>query len=258
MIMTLEDDTQMPVPVASLTLVTINPHGEASSSGYMNIGGQIMSFGIEPGEPKLSSKITVRPDCTGMEEFSIQYGGMNVESKAELIVQKGGDEISSIMIQGGDLVSPVVTGKWKRISRIPDINHPFIDWWSRVGGTYVTSQSGVNIIPEVGAVPDAFLGRASISYNGTIEFRGTAMVGGTYIPFTLADGMWEEGELAFTGRVFGDIMAGGEDYMGEVENWVVVLDGGNELWGIALPVPNGNPVALMKAKRVSWRPIDLE
>lgn len=250
-IMTLGDDTQMPVSVASLTITTINSDGEASSTGYVAVGDQIMPFGIGPEDPVMNSMITVNSDCTGTETLSSGQ-------VAELIVHKGGNEISSIMVQGGQLGAPIVTSKWKRISRIPDINFPFMRRWSKVGGTYVTSQSGVTVIPGVGAAPDAFLGRASISHDGTLEFKGTAMAAGTYMPFTLADGMWEEGKFAFTGSITGGIMAGGVQYMGEVENWVVVLDGGNELWGISIAVPTGNPVALMKAKRVSRQPIILE
>ena len=53
-------------------------------------------------------------------------------------------------------------------------------------------------------------------------------------------------------------MAGGVQYFGELEHWMVALDGGNEFWGIALSEPSGVPVALMTAKRVSLRPEDLE
>ena len=250
---TLEDSTQVPVPTAGLSIVMIDWPGTVSAHGYMAVGDNITQFGIEPNDPEMSGEIIVNSDCTGIVDWGDDMVG-------ELIIQNGGSEISSIMISGGPLGSPIVTGRWKRISRIPDIKHPLVRRWSFVGigGTYVLHQSGVNIIPGIGPAPGALLGLTSINDNGTLGFRGTAMVAGTYMPFTLVDGMWEEGELACTVRATGGIMAGGVQYFGEVEDWIVVLDGGNELWGIALSEPSGSPVTLLTAKRVSLRSEELE
>ena len=249
--MTLEDGTQMPVPIASLTVATIYPGGEVSSSGYVAVGDQIMRFGIEPGDPVMSSEITVNPNCTGIEN-------LNSGQIGELIIQNNGDEISSIMIQGGPLGSPIITGRWKRISRAPDGHCPRVNWSHSVGGTYVARSSGISIIPGVGAAPDALLSRVSIGYDGTMEAIGTAMPAGTQMPFTIANGAWEEGGLPYTLTFSGTMMAGGMQAMGDVYYWGVALDGGNELWSIALAVPIGNPVALMTAKRTSRRPTDFE
>ncbi len=127
-----------------------------------------------------------------------------------------------------------------------------------VRGTYVAQQSGFNFVPEVGPVPGGWLGHIVFYHDNTFECRGMAMPGGTQMPFTFANGVWEDGELECTATGIGDIMAYGVQYVGQVENWFVVLDGGSELWGIALSEPAGSPVSLVTAKRSSVWPISLK
>ena len=248
---TVINSTQGPVPAAGLFLITISREGKVAAHGYMAVGEDITPFGIE-GESEISGEMIVNSDCTGTVDW--EDGKID-----ELIILGGGNEISSIMISGGPLGAPIVTGKWKRISRIHDINHPLMGWGSRVIGTYVVQQSGYNFDPDLGFfVPGGWLGNMAIYHDNTIECRGIAMVGGTQMPFTFANGVWGDGELKCTVTGGGDIMAYGVQYAGHVEDWLIVLDGGNELWGIALSEPGGSPVSLMTAKRVSLRPIDLE
>ncbi len=251
MTMTLEDGTQAPAPVAGLSIATIDPEGDVSAAGYMVVGGVAQYSPLTPGT------ITVNTDCTGEIAWKNDEG--EIFTAGELIVQKGGSEITSIMTQSG-LGTPTVTGRWKKISWVPYNSHNHSPVCSPLctRGTYVAHQRGINIIPEVGPVPGAFLGRTSIYYNDTVEMSGTGMIAGTKMPFTLANGVWEEGELECTGTITGDIMAGGVQYMGQVESWFVVLDGGSELWGIALEDPTGNPVALLTLKRSSWWPTSFE
>jgi hypothetical protein len=231
-----------PVPVAGLSIVTIDPEGAVSAPGYMAVGGAPQWY------PQMPGTITVNTDCTG----TVDWGGGMV---GELIVQDGGVEISSIMISGGPLGSPTVTGRWKKISRVLDIHHP-----CSVVGTYVARQSGIDIT-GFGPVPDALLGRVSVGYDGTIAMSGISMPGGNPMPITLADGEWEEGELACTGSITGNIIADspmGPIEVGKVKEWFVVLDGSNELWGIIVEGPAGDPVSLGTMKRVSRQPAGLE
>ena len=248
---TVINSMQVPLPAAGLFIVTIDREGTVSAHGYMAVGDVITPFGIE-GEPEISGEMIVNSDCTGTVDW--EDGKID-----ELIIKGGGNEISSIMIEGGAMGAPIITGRWKRISRIPDINHPFMGWGSRVIGTYVVQQSGHNFDTELGFfVPGGWLGRMAVYHDHTIKCRGIAMVGGIQMPFTFANGVLGDGELKCTGTGGGDIMAYGVQYAGHVEDWFIVLDGGSELWGIALSEPAGSPVALMTAKRVSLRPVDLE
>ncbi len=239
----------MTLPVAGLSIVTIDSQGEVSAPGYMSIGDAAQWY------PQMPGTITVNDDCTG--EIAWKNGEGETVMIGELIIHKGGDEINSIVVQSNPSMSPTITGKWKRISRVPNLYHQGVCRPGCVVGTYVARQSGVNMVPGVGPVPAAMLGRVSIDYDSTIEMIGTAVVAGNPMSFTL-DGVWEQGELACTGWITGSIMAGGTIYMGELEGWIVVLDGGNELWGIAIDDPSGNPVALGTMKRVSRPPLDLE
>ena len=246
--MTLPGPTQIFLPVAGLSIVTIDSHGTVSAPGYMAVGGAAQWYAQMPGI------MTVNSDCTGLIEWK---DGEETVMTGELIIHKGGDEINSIVIQGNPSLSPTITGRWKRISRVPDLYHQGVCSPDRVVGTYVAHQSGFNMVSGVMPVPAALLGRVSIGYDGSIEMSGTAMVAGNQMPFTLEDGVWEEGELACTGTITGSIMAGGT-IRGEMEGWFVVLDHGNELWGIGIDDPSGNPVVLGTMKRISRLPVELE
>ncbi len=248
-LMTLPDMTQALLPVAGLSIVAIDSQGGVSAPGYIAVGGAAQYY------PQMPGTITVNADCTG------EIAWKNLEGETvmtgELIIHKRGNEINSILVQGSPLAAPTVTGQWKRISRVPDLQHQRVCRPGCVSGTYVARQSGVNIVDGVGAIPAALLGLVSIDHSGEIEMSGTAMIAGTPMPFTLVNGLWEEGELACTGRTTGSIMAGGINNMGELEGWIVVLDGGNKLWGIAIETGSGSPVALGTMKRVSRRPMEL-
>ncbi len=241
---------KVPVPVASLSIVTIDSQGTVSAAGYMAAGGEAQWASGMPGT------VTVNPDCTG--EIAWKNGEGETVMIGELIIRKGGDEINSIMTQGGPIGAPTITGRWKRISRVPNLNHQGACRPGFVAGTYVARQSGVNMVEGVGAVPAALLGRISIHRDGSIEMVGTIVVAGNPTPFTLEDAVWEKGEVACTGRITGSVMAGGTIYMGEIEGWYVVLDHGNELWGIGIELPGGYPVALNTMKRISLWPKELE
>lgn len=250
-VVTLPDTTQKRVPVAALGVVTIDNEGIISVSGYLSIAGQIIRKGIDPEDPSYTGVMTINSDCTGILEWD--DGGV-----VELIVHSRGDEITGIMVSGNPVLSdPMITGRWKRISWTPVIHgsggrRPYL-----VGGTYITRMSGVDILPGVPTpVPEEVLGFSYIGYDGTMEGSSTAMFPGMRVPVTIEDGAWEEGELAYTGMTTGSLMAGGA-YRGELENWSVILDGGNEIWGIFLSNPTGGTtVSLVTSKRVSYRTPD--
>jgi len=94
------------------------------------------------------------------------------------------------MIGRSPFGAPTVTGRWKRISRIPDLNNRYACWSNYVFGTYVACQNGYTKNIETGLIPTAFLNRASICYNGMVEMNGTATVAGSQMPFTFEDGEW--------------------------------------------------------------------
>ena len=249
--MTLPGMTEkMPVPVVSLAILTIDHNGAVSAAGYMAVGGEAQWASQMPG------MVTVNPDCTG--EIAWKNGEGETIMIGELVIGKGGGKISSIMTQGGPLGEPTVTGRWKRISRIPNLQYLNICRPGCVFGTYVTGQSGVNMTETAGAVPTALLGRLSIHRDGSIEMTGTIVVAGNPTPFTLEDAVLEKGEVACTVRITGSVIAEGTVYMGDIEGWYVVLDHGNELWGIGIELSGGYPVALGTMNRISLWPKDFE
>ena len=77
------------------------------------------------------------------------------------------------------------------------------------------------------------------------------------MPFTLSDGVLEKGKLPFTYWASGTMMVDGIP-RGQVDNWIVALDGGNELWGIEISDPVGSPVLLITGDRTSRWPSELE
>jgi hypothetical protein len=233
---------QMPVPLAGLSIVTIDRQGEVSAPGYMSVGGAVQWYPQAPGT------MTVNTDCTGEIGWKDDQG--QTTGTGNLMIRDGGDEINSIMIYSS-AGAPIITGRWKRISRVPDIGHPGVCAPHSAVGRYVARERGVHMIPGVGPVPGAMLARGYIDYDGTIATSGTTVFAGNPIPITIANGKWEDGQLACTGRGTADVMAGGTQYIGQVEDWFVVLDGGNELWGISIADPTGNPVALWTVKRAS-------
>jgi hypothetical protein len=251
-IMTLEDGTQAPVPSASLSIITIDHEGSLSAHGYTVVGNQITQYGIGSDDPAMFGTITVNPDCTGIVKF-------DDGTISEVAIYERGNQLKSIMVSSPSGF-PAVTGWGKRISLRPDISCTRICCPNRVVGTYIISQRGINMTEEYGPVPNAFMGSVSVHYNSTVEMKGSIMiaVAGAKIPFTFENGEWQEGELAYNGWMTGTVMAGGSQVLGQPENWFVVLDGGNELWGIALDDGGGNPVALTTMERVSLWPADLK
>jgi hypothetical protein len=251
MIMKLDGGKQVSAPSVGLSIITIDRKGIISASGYTVLGSQIIRYGIEPDDPAMAGRITVNSNCTGIVEW-------DGDTISELIVLEGGNEINSINISS-PVGAATATGRWKRISPIPDLHLPAGKRYPHRGvGTYVACQNGINMISGIGPIPAALLGRASIHKDGSTEMSGTAVVAGKQMPFTFEDGEWEEGELACTGTLRASLMAGGIQYMGEIEGWFVVLDGGKEIWGISIADPSGVPVSLGIMKRVSMWPSDLK
>jgi hypothetical protein len=242
--------SQAPVPVAGLSIVMIDPSGIVNAPGYMAVGSAPQWYPQGPGA------MIVNTDCTG--EVAWKDGQGQTIGIGELIVRDGGDEIDSIMIYSASGF-PVITGRWKRISRVPDIDHPGMCSPHSVFGTYVAREKGVHVIPGAGPVPGEMLARIAIDHSGTVAMSGMVMIAAnsTPMPITIANGKWVEGALACTGMGTGDLEVGGTK-IGSVEDWFVVLDGGNELWGISVADPIGNPVALWTVKRASHQPADQE
>jgi hypothetical protein len=216
------------LPRVGLALVSINQEGLISATFVQSIGGQ---FSQGP----MAGTMTVKPDCTA----AIDWGsGMT----ATAVVLKNGDEIHSMMLTGVPAWNPVIHGTWKRISHMPGELTSCST--ASVVGTYSFRSSGSVMATPPGAsqavpVVMTMLGTGSIGYDGAFVSIGTGVAGKQVVPFESRGSFATAPDctFSFTGTVAvnGVALASGA-------GWGVVLDGGNELWGISTADPMGAPV----------------
>ena len=222
-------------------LVSINDQGAISSTGIDNIGGQF-SQGPMPGW------IKVNPDCSG----AIDWGQ---GATATVAVLQNGAEIHSMMLTAAKPGRyPVIHGTWKRISRMP--GELMSCSTASVVGTYTFRASGIVMVSPPGvsqpvSTPATLLGMASIGYDGTVVGRGTGVAGTEIISFGLGGTFASAADCTFT---FAGKPTVGDVATGEGVIWGVVVDGGNELWGIQTKDPMGTPIYWGTWTRISPMP----
>lgn len=230
-----------PLPGAGLAIVSIDSQGAISSFGYQTVGG-VMSYA-----PAMPGIIKVTSNCTGTVAWT---GG----ATATIVIADGGDEMHSLVLQS-PLGTVVVDGTWKRIARLPANVSPSPCSASSVFGTYAIWQRGYVMATLSGSsqpspVPGALAGTAIVTRDGAIEGSGTVVLGGQALPYGSATGTIQlkadcSGTVTFTAVSQGRSL-------GPVQEWVVVLDGGDTLWTIELSTPMGKPVTLGVMKRISY------
>lgn len=164
------------VPIATLGVATIDYGGAVSLTGYQSIGGQ-----ASPAQR--NGTVTVNSDCTAKAVFNDGITGT-------LVVNGGGDEMTFLMLAGGPLGAPIVSGDWKRISRASNGVPQGQCATDSLSGLYAYQSSGTVMVTQPGAsqpvpVPVATVGVGSAIRGGTVTATATASVGGTILPLLI-------------------------------------------------------------------------
>ncbi len=231
-----------PVPAAGLSLLAIDSTGAITSTSYMSIGGQV-SQGPMPGTIKVNS------DCTGTVDWGSGVNG-------NVVVLDGGARMNSMMIAGGPMGSPIISGQWKRISRIPNTVEPNQCSGKELVGVYAIRQQGfmVMTLPDGSQAPApvAMLAMGSVGYDGSGPAHGVASLGGQTIRFEVPSTTFTVGTDC-TVNTTAEFASQGVT-LGPTAGWGIILDGGDEGWTIETQDPTGGPVILGTWKRISPMP----
>jgi len=239
----------IPIPLAGLAVVSIDPSGAMWAVGVQNTGANSMQMPFMP-----AGTMAVNSDCTGAVNWNPGMG------TATMIILGDGEELNTMMTQCGPAAGGpcVIHGTWKRIYRWPstvDVAH-----CSPVGvfGTYVYRQNGYIMVPAAGSplpasVPFTTLGFASFGYDGAAQGNGTVSTGGQTRQYGIANGNIQA-KSDCTGTFTANFISQGVN-LGQFQAWFVALDGGNQIWAIGTQDPSGKPVALGTMTRVSYMPM---
>lgn len=211
-----------PVPIASLGVATIDSEGAVSLTGYQSIGGQ-----VSPAQMK--GTVTVNSDCTASAVFTDGITGT-------LVVNSGGGEMTFLMLAGGLLGSPIVSGDWKRISRASNAVTQAQCSTDSLAGLYAYQSSGTVMVTQPGAsqpvpVPVATVGVGSAIRGGTVAATVTASVGGTVVPLEITSVAPVKVDSDCTASATVNVTSQGAP-VGQHQDFFVVLDGGNSLWDL--------------------------
>lgn len=211
-----------PFPIASLGVATIDSQGTVSLTGYQSIGGQ-----VSPAQMK--GTITVNSDCTANAAFTDGITG-------SLVVSGGGDDMTFLMLAGGSLGSPVVSGDWKRISRASNAFTPDQCAPDSLAGIYAYQSSGTVMVTQPGAsqpvpVPVATVGIGSAIRGGTVAATVTASIGGTIVPLEITSVAPVKVNSDCTAGATVNVTSRGA-LLGQHQDFFVVLDGGSSLWDL--------------------------
>jgi hypothetical protein len=232
------------IPGVGLAMVSIDSKGAMTATGVQNIGGAAQQFPFMP-----MGSVTVNSDCTG----AVNWSGGGV---ATMVVLGEGQELNTMMTQcGPGMGGPcVIYGTWKRISRTPATVVAAQCSPGSIGGTYAYREHGYMMAPQAGspypqATPVASAAVASLGADGTPRATGVASIGGQIVPLTAAAGTWQLKSDCTASMTFNFTVQGVP--MGQGQEWAVVLDGGNEIWGIEMQSPMGQPVVIGIMRRIS-------
>jgi len=208
-----DSEQAVPVPEAGLALAAIDSQGVISSTAYQGIGGL-------PGRTSMPGTIQVNPDCTGTVDWGKGVTG-------NLVVLREGEEMHSMMT--ASVGPPIVSGRWKRVSRVPNTVDPAQCSPKDVVGSYVAEMHGfaMSFVPgssQASAVPVAAVTAGSFTSNGRVSAGGIRTVGGQTNSITVDTRFTTGSDCTFR---LAPLNA-------PPDLWGVVLDGGNELWSIGL------------------------
>ena len=227
-------------PFAALAIVSIDSAGTISGEGYGALAGQVA-------RAPLSGSIQVNPDCTGSSTPSDGIVDANV-------VLDGGNEIRGLMLQA-PVGKPVIQGLGKRISRAPGMVTPQRCSLAKVRGTYGITHQGTYMTPQPGVpqpipVPALILGEVSIDSQGKLRGGGTISLAGTAMDYEIVSGQIQP-DSDCTAIVEVSVKSGA--LADEGKAWIVMLEGGDELWLIQTESQRVGPVVTGVWKRISPR-----
>ncbi len=236
--------SQVAVPGAGLAVVAIDAEGAMSAAGYQSMAGQITKSTNQ-------GTIRVNSDCTATLDW-----GQGVTGAAVIIDE--GKELNSIMLTAGPLGKAVITGDWKRISRVPNTVVSEQCAPNAISGAYAFRESGIVMMalpgaPQPAPVPTAMLGTGSAYGDGTEAAAATGSMGGQMVPFGIATTSNLKVNPDCTATLGFNLSSQGKT-MGQTQHFAVVLDGGNEIWGLEIQDSLGSPVTLATWTRVSTMP----
>ena len=242
----------MPVPGAAqpvmasgawLAIVSIDANGTISGGGPWNVNGSISQMPA-PGI------FQVHTDCTGV----VNWVGGTVGSA---VVMDGGKEIRTMVIQSAQGV-PTMWGHWKRISPVPATVASAQCSTAAVHGVYAVDYEGLVIATPQGAtqpvsMPTVMVSLASVDYQGQISGVGAMTTAGNSLPTKVTSGTvtvnTDCSAVTQMGLAAGPLTDSGK-------GWMVVLDGGNELWSVPTESNLQKSVAFGTWKRISPVPLN--
>ena len=221
------------IPAASLAILSIDSQGVMSGKGMGAIGSTADPL---PG----SGSIQVNSDCTAVFKTGLGMTSMDV-------ILDEGKEIRGLVFGGpGAVPMMLVTGR--RISRVPSAVTTTQCSAADVHGMYAFTYSGTYMSPQLGSQTALMVGLASIDYDGQLSGSGKSSIGGTSRDFTIASGQINvnsdciaTAHMSVESRPLSD----------EGESWIVVLEGGSELWAIQSSSGIAKPVVSGTWKRIS-------
>jgi len=228
------------VPIASLSLGSLDDKGNVAAHGYISVGGQVQSVSDFEGKVKVNS------DCTAV----MQGPGTTFD----LVIHDEGATMEGLVAQF-PVGKPIGIGTWKRISRIPSTVDPKQCSEASLHGVYAFNADGIFIVslPDHTTTPAPFAvnGYNSIGYDGKVTATGAGSLGG------------QTGSVQITGNVSVQPDCSGTGtfslaYLGQtssLQDWFVVLDGGNEVWIMMTEASGMQPIALETWTRNSPIPL---
>jgi len=225
------------VPAIALGLLSIDPDGTIAGQAVMSIGGDII-------RSPWPGAIQVNADCTAAVVWA---GG----TAGTAVIQEEGREIRSIMTQSAS-GKGIVWGQWKRISRVPASVEPAQCSPASVYGVYAANYSGTQIGTPPGgtgvaAIPTVMIGLVSIDYKSQIDGGGTLSLGGDTLPFRYKGTVAVNPDCSAVTKM---TTAAGP-LTNDGTGWMVVLDGGNELWSLPTESNAGKSIVFGTWKRIS-------
>jgi hypothetical protein len=246
MLITGPDGTLLPVPAATLGVAAIDGAGAITSRSYSSMGGQIS-------QSEMPGAIRVNSDCTATVDWGQGVTGT-------LVIMDEGKVMTSLMVTTGAMGNAVIYGDWKRISRVPYTVVPAQCGPNIFSGVYAVKMSGTIMVAQSGSptampAPTVLLGLGSTNPGGGATAKATASVAGQMMSMDISAAEIPKVESDCTVLVTWNHSSQGVA-LGQSRQFIVVLDGGNEAWGLPIENFRGQPIQLATWTRLSPIPTD--
>jgi hypothetical protein len=226
------------VPSAALGIVSIDAGGTITGTATMSMGGDIS-------QTPWPGAIQVKPDCNAVVNWA---GG----TTGAAVIMDEGKEIRSIMLSA-TAAKGIVQAQWKRVSRVTSAVESTQCSPASVHGVYAASYQGIQIGTPPGAtqpmsMPTVMVSLVSVDYQGQISGGGTMSLAGDPVPFQVVRGTLDVNPDC---SAVTQMALDAGPLSNEGTGWMVVLDGGNELWSLPTQSNSGKTIAFGSWKRIS-------